>query len=66
MTGRARVLVTLEPRSPDDPPIIARSSPARKETDSALVHALEAHNATLKADNEKLEVQLAGGQRKSG
>jgi hypothetical protein len=40
--GRARILVALEPRSPDEPPMSPRSSPAHKAADPALVHALEA------------------------
>jgi hypothetical protein len=56
--GKTRVLVALEPRAPDQPPMSPRSPPARKSVDPALMHAVEAHNATLKADVERLEAQL--------
>jgi hypothetical protein len=52
--GRARILVALEPRSPDDHQISTRSSPARKAVDPALLTALEAHVASLKTENERL------------
>ena len=47
--GKARVLVSLEPRSPDERPPITRSSASQKAADPALVEALEAHVETLKA-----------------
>jgi hypothetical protein len=63
--GRARVLVTLEPRAPDDRPPIGGSSPARKAADPALADALrgqlaalESHIKTLQADNEALKQDL--------
>jgi hypothetical protein len=56
--GRARIRVSLEPRAPDDQPLISRSSPARKAIDPALVHALEAHVASLKTENERLAETL--------
>jgi chromosome segregation ATPase len=63
--GRARVLVALEPRAPDDRPIIARSSPARKAVDPALVNALESHIKTLQGDNDALREQLAASESRS-
>ena len=47
--GKARVLVSLEPRSPDERPPSTRSSASQKAADPALVEALEAHVETLKA-----------------
>jgi len=63
--GRARVLVALEPRAPDEPPIITRSSPARKAIDPALVGALENHIKTLQGDVATLKEQLASEQAKT-
>jgi len=56
--GRARVLVALEPRSPDEPPMSPRSSPARKAVDPALVTALESHIKTLQGEIDALRQQL--------
>ena len=58
--GRARVLAVIEPRPPGDHPVTDPSPSGRKPVDPALVTALEAHIATLKADVERLEAQLAG------
>jgi hypothetical protein len=57
--GKARVLVSLEPRSPDEPPPITRSSPSQKAADPALLEALEAHVETLKAQLAAAEGSLA-------
>jgi hypothetical protein len=57
--GRALVWAALQPRPPGDPPVTPRSLPGRKAVDQALVTALQAHNATLKADVERLESMLS-------
>jgi hypothetical protein len=51
--GKARVLVSLEPRSPDERPPTTRSSASQKAADPALVEALEAHVETLKATRRR-------------
>jgi DNA primase len=56
--GRARVQLPDEPnpvRTPSAQPV---RTPSEPRADLALLHALEAHNATLKADVERLETQL--------
>jgi hypothetical protein len=56
--GRARVQIPDEPnpvRTPSAQPV---RTPGEPRVDPALLHALEAHNATLKADVERLEAQL--------
>jgi len=63
--GRARVLVALEPRSPDEPLMSPRSSPARKAVDPALVTALESHIKTLQGENEALKEQLATAEARA-
>ena len=57
--GKARVLVALEPRSPDESPMITRSSPARKAIDPALAASLESHIKTLQGEIDALREQLA-------
>jgi hypothetical protein len=70
--GRARILVALEPRAPDDQPLIGRSSPERKAIDPAIVDALEKGNAaiktyvsTLKTENERLAAQLVAAEARA-
>jgi hypothetical protein len=63
--GRARVLVALEPRSPDEPPMSPRSSPVRMANDPALVNALESHIKTLQGENDVLKEQLAGAEART-
>jgi hypothetical protein len=56
--GRARV------RLPDERPAPARNTTVRP-TDSALMDALREHNATLKADVERLEALLADERQRT-
>jgi hypothetical protein len=70
--GRARILVALQPRAPDDQPLISHSSSARKAVDPAIVDTLKEHNgaleghvATLKADVEKVEALLASERERT-
>jgi hypothetical protein len=56
--GRARIQLPDEPPHPVEPPLNPRSTPVRKAFDPALLHALEAHVATLKTENERLAAQL--------
>jgi hypothetical protein len=63
--GKARVLVTLEPRSPEEHPLSTRSSPARKSADQALVAALEAHVQTLQAELASEKARSAAAEQRS-
>jgi hypothetical protein len=55
--GRTRVRVPDELHG-------SRTPPVRTE-ESALLHALEGHVASLKAENERLVAQLAGGEARA-
>jgi hypothetical protein len=57
--GRARILVALEPRAPDEHPMSTRSSGARKGVDPQLARALEGQVEALKSENATLKDQLA-------
>jgi hypothetical protein len=60
--GRARIQLPDDPnpvRTPSAQPV---RTPSEPRADLALLHALEAHNATLKADVERLEAQLAAAE----
>jgi hypothetical protein len=64
--GRARVRLPDEPLAPAREPARGVSvRPTVQATDPALLHALEAHNTTLKADVERLEAQLAAAEART-
>jgi hypothetical protein len=63
--GRARIQLPDDPnpvRTPSAQPV---RTPSELRADFALLHALEAHNATLKADIEKLEALLASERERA-
>ena len=63
--GRARIQLPDDPnpvRTPSAQPV---RTPSEPRADPALLHALEAHNATLKADVERLEAQLAAAEART-
>jgi len=70
--GKARVRLPFDAGEPVDRAVNTQSTPVRKSVDPALVHALEGHVASLKAEIEHraaeidaLKAQLAGAEAKS-
>ena len=64
-SGRALVLVAIEPRPPDDQPVTARSPAGRRAVDPALATALESHIKTLQREIETLKEQLSAAEARA-
>ena len=58
--------VTTRSCEAGDRALIARSSPARKPVDQALVTALESHIKSLQGENEALREQFAAAEARAG
>ena len=63
--GRTRVLLPVEASTGVEQPVNVRSPYVRKSVDPALMHALEAHNETLKGNVERLEAQLKAAEARA-